>query len=91
MMSRKAVVAVALVTSCVLLAGCATQPVPATSGDAPGFWLGVVHGFILPFAFVASFFTEVRIYAFPNNGHWYDFGFVVGVFVFGGGGLAARR
>jgi hypothetical protein len=75
------VAAIALV-----LAACATQPAPPAS-DAPGFWLGLLQGFIAPFALIASLFTDVRIYAFPNAGGWYDFGYLLGVAaVLGGGG-----
>jgi hypothetical protein len=38
-----------------------------------------------------SIFTDVRIYAFPNSGGWYDFGFFLGAAsFFGGGGASAR-
>jgi len=76
-----------------LLAACATQPEPAShQAELPGFLLGLVHGFISPFALIAELFTtNVRIYAFPNNGGWYDLGFVVGAAaIFGGGGSQAR-
>jgi ABC-type multidrug transport system permease subunit len=71
-----------------LLAACATQPTP-TAIEPPGFLLGLVHGFISPFALIAELFTNVRVYAFPNNGGWYDFGFMLGVgLILGGGGAA---
>jgi hypothetical protein len=73
-------------TSTLVLVACATQPPPPASG-APGFWLGLVQGFIAPFALIASLFTDVRIYAFPNAGGWYDLGYLLGVAaVLGGGG-----
>ncbi len=55
---------------------------------APGFWHGLVHGLVAPFAFVGSLFTDVRMYAWPNRGPWYDFGFLLGIAVWAGG---ARR
>jgi len=59
------------------------------SGD-PGFWLGLWHGLIAPITFVISLFTDhVRMYAFPNLGRWYDFGFLLGISAWGGGGGAA--
>jgi hypothetical protein len=71
-----------------LVAACATQPMP-TALEAPGFWQGLVHGIISPFALIAEIFTNVRVYAFPNSGGWYDFGFMLGVvIIFGGGGAA---
>ncbi len=62
-----------------LTAGCATQP--AVTIGAPGFWKGVVHGLIVPGSLIASLWDDVRIYAFPNNGSWYDLGFTLGGFV----------
>lgn len=70
------------------LSGCATRPM-GEAGD-PGFWHGVFHGAIAPFAFVVSLFSDhVRMYAFPNIGRWYDFGFLLGMGAWGGG--AASR
>lgn len=72
-----------------LLTACATQPSP-TAFDPPGFWSGLLHGAIAPFALIAAFFADVRIYAFPNSGWWYDFGFVIGMgALFGGGASSA--
>jgi hypothetical protein len=69
-----------------LLCACATQP-PPTAFNPPGFWSGLLHGAVAPFALVVSFFSDVRIYAFPNSGWWYDLGFVIGIgALFGGGG-----
>jgi hypothetical protein len=82
-------VAMVLVVSA-LLTGCATQP-PPIGDDAPGFWLGLVHGAIAPFSLIASLFYEVRVYAFPNSGWWYDFGFFLGIAGAAGGGATYTR
>ncbi len=76
----------------VLMSACATQNIESTE-KAPGFLKGVLHGFIILFSLISSIFTDYRIYAFPNNGGWYDFGFFVGVMMFfgGGGGAAGRK
>ena len=75
-----------------LLAACATQTGAAVQPQAPGFLLGMWHGFIFPFAWVISLFVpDVAIYAVPNNGGWYDFGFFVGIVVLGGGAWGAKR
>ena len=78
---------VALATVLLLLAACAaTQTGATTTATAPGFWLGVWHGFIFPVAFVISLFSDqIAIYAVPNNGGWYDFGYFLGIVVFGVG------
>jgi hypothetical protein len=64
-----------------LVASCAHQP-PAPGSDLPGFFLGLLHGYISLFSLIASLFTDVRIYAYPNSGGWYDFGFILGVMAF---------
>lgn len=58
------------------LAGCASQP--AARPDQPGFLLGLFHGFIAIAALIGSLFFNIRIYAFPNSGFWYDAGFLLG-------------
>ena len=75
----------------ILLQSCATQPIPTAAGP-PGFLSGLLHGFLILFSFIASLFTDFRIYAFPNSGGWYDFGYLLGAMGFlGGGGAGARR
>ena len=72
-----------------LLAGCATQMAGTVRPEAPGFWFGLVQGFIAPVTFVISLFQhDVAVYSVPNNGLWYNFGFVLGI---GGFGLGARQ
>jgi hypothetical protein len=47
--------------------------------------LGLWHGVVAPFALFAHIFdNNIRIYAFPNSGGWYDFGFILGVGAWGG-------
>jgi hypothetical protein len=71
--------------------------VQATAGGAPaiaapGFWKGLWHGMIAPVAFIVSLFSDhVRIYAAPNAGRWYDFGFMLGIGGFSGGVLAGSK
>jgi hypothetical protein len=76
-----------------VLAGCtAVQAPDATVAGAPGFFLGLWHGLIAPIAFVISLFTDaVRVYAVPNLGRWYDFGFMLGIGGFSGGVFAGSR
>ena len=75
-----------------LLQSCATQPPVPAQFDPPGFLRGLVHGFLILFSFIASLFTDYRIYAYPHSGGWYDFGFLLGAMMFlGGGGAGARR
>jgi hypothetical protein len=71
----------ALLTACA-----ATQSSDAVAPAAPGFLLGLWHGFIFPVAWVVSLFAScVAVYAVPNEGGWYDFGYFLGIVVFGVG------
>ena len=75
------------------LAACATQVSSAVQHGAttPGFLLGAWHGFIFPVAWMLSLFMpDVAVYAVPNNGGWYDFGFFVGVVFLGVGARKSR-
>lgn len=78
----------AAVAALLLLAGRARQiPAGVEHGAAtPGFLLGLWHGFVFPFAWIGSLFDpKIAVYAVPNNGGWYDFGFFLGITVLGGG------
>jgi hypothetical protein len=77
----------AITAAALALSACAaTQDSAAVAQSAPGFLLGVWHGFIFPVAWLVSLFTDkVAIYAVPNNGGWYDFGYFLGIVVFGVG------
>ena len=78
--------AAALSLAAALSACAATQDKAAVAPQAPGFLLGLWHGFIFPVAWIVSLFTDqVAIYAVPNNGGWYDFGYFLGIVVFGVG------
>jgi hypothetical protein len=71
-----------------LLAGCARQMPDGVSQapDTPGFLWGLWHGFVFPWAWIGSLFDSgIAVYAVPNNGGWYDFGFFLGITVLGGG------
>lgn len=83
----------------IVLAGCVpgTNQFKGTASQhdvVAGFWLGVWHGFIAPFVFVASLFKDnLNIYEVHNNGAWYNFGYLFGLACFfgGSGSKAARR
>ena len=76
----------AALAALLLLAGCATHSGAAVEPAAPGFLYGLWHGFIFPAAWVLSLFMpDVSVYAVPNNGGWYDFGYFLGIVVFGVG------
>ena len=85
----------AVFAAALALAACAatqTDAAVAATATTAGFWLGVWHGFIFPVAFLVSLFVpDVAIYAVPNNGGWYDFGYFVGIVFLGVGARKARR
>lgn len=91
--SGRIMAALFLVALAAGLSSCASQP-PGQPG-APAFLAGLWHGVIAPVAFIVSLFdNDVRMYAFPNAGRWYDFGFLLGIGLWGGGagaGAAGRR
>jgi len=68
-----------------LLTGCADRPemtcqlAEGVHAHAYGFWGGLWHGIIVPFAALAMiFYDDVAIYAPVTNGAWYHTGFVTG-------------
>ena len=67
----------------VLFTGCAdvSPHVETCITSGPyGFWSGLWHGMIVPFSWIGSLFSDdIAIYAYDNNGGWYDFGFMLGV------------
>ncbi len=81
------------------ISGCAAAPnemenIPDEEGNVAGFWQGLWQGFISPFTFLISLFSDtVHIYEIHNNGGWYNFGFLAGASMFfgGSGGGAVRR
>jgi len=83
----------ALCLSALVLSACAaSQTDAAVHPQGAGFRLGLWHGFILPVAWIFSLFYEnVALYAVPNNGGWYDFGYFLGIVVFGVGGTKAAE
>jgi hypothetical protein len=75
----------------VLLAACAHQVSSSVQPSAPGFLPGVWHGFIFPVAWVLSLFMrDVAVYAVPNDGGWYDFGYFIGIVFLGVGSHRSR-
>ena len=78
--------------ACIKTACAASQVAAAHAAGAPGFWMGLWHGIIFPLAWIASLFTDkIGVYAVPNSGGWYDFGFFLGIVVFGVGAKGGHR
>ena len=65
-----------------LLSGCADKISfqQAMVHETVGFWYGLWHGMIAPFAFIVSLFSDnTAVYAIYNNGGWYNFGYMFGI------------
>ena len=77
----------------IILAACVPTEAPsAIQPSAPGFLLGVWHGFVFPVTFILSLFTDdIAVYAVPNNGTWYDFGYFIGIVFLGVGARSSKR
>lgn len=78
----------------VLFTGCAdVTPIQDCATSEPyGFWGGLWHGIIVPFAFIVSLLSDnVAMYAVNNNGGWYDFGFVLGAGILSFGSNKASK
>jgi hypothetical protein len=78
-----------LLAVAVLVFGCAPGVNSAASAgpQVAGFWQGLWQGFILLFTFVISLFNHsVGVYEIHNSGGWYNFGYLLGVVLFWGGG-----
>ena len=74
------------------LAACAQQAASTVKPDAPGFLLGLWHGFIFPIAFILSIFMkDVAVYAVPNDGLLYNLGFFIGIVFLGVGSNRSRK
>ena len=71
----------------IALSACAQQVLPEGTVGAPGFFHGLWHGFAAPFALFGHLFNPtIRMYAYPNSGGWYDFGFWLGIIILGRAG-----
>jgi len=95
--------ALVLLSTAVLLAGCARHYTGATYSDSYGFFSGVWHGIVFPYALMANFLSwllalidieflsSIEIVGRPNTGSFfYYIGFIVGLGAYGGSGAAAR-
>lgn len=78
MKTKKPLLWVFTIVAVISIVSCAGQPSP-TAFNPPGFFGGIFHGFIILFSFVGSIFSDIRIYAFPNSGVMYDFGYLIGL------------
>lgn len=80
-----------------LIVGCVPgsnriEGIPDYEGKIYGFWSGLLHGWIAPFTFVISLFSDhVHFYEVHNNGGWYNLGFLLAIGAFAGGLMGIIR
>jgi hypothetical protein len=75
-----------LLTILLLLSGCAPGNEKYDQKEA-NFLSGLWHGIITPFSFIVSLFSDTtRIYETNNIGKLYDFGYLLGLYMFWHGG-----
>ena len=90
-MNRKKIIIAVLLIAAVVFVSCVAGPNVLEQNvkeDKPaGFLLGLWHGFISFFTFIISLFSDkINVYEVYNNGGWYNFGFIIGISIFYGGG-----
>jgi len=76
---KKTLLILLIISAAFLLAGCGYVDPVTTTAEAPGFWMGIWHGLIAPYSLIVRLFTDVGMYAIPNSGWWYDFGYFLGI------------
>lgn len=77
---HKALRVSAVVVPLLLLAACGFVGTEPISGwDPPGFFLGVWHGLLAPWTLILRLFLDIKMYAVPNTGWFYDLGFLIGI------------
>jgi hypothetical protein len=63
-----------------ILTGCGfVGSAPIDPASPPGFFSGIWHGMIAPYTLIARLFLDVKMYAVPNSGWFYDFGYWIGI------------
>ncbi len=88
-----------LVITLLLFSGCATHYTQEAYSDPYGFFSGIWHGFIFPYALIANiiswflslfgveFLSNIQIIGRPNTGFFfYYIGFLLGLSAYGGAG-----
>lgn len=61
------------------IAGCGFAGVGYSTYDPPGFFMGIWHGLLAPWSLISRLFFDIKMYAVPNSGWFYDFGFLIGI------------
>jgi hypothetical protein len=62
-----------------LITGCGFATTGYAPVEVPGFFDGIWHGLLAPWTLILRIFMDIKMYAFPNSGWFYDLGFLIGV------------
>lgn len=97
-MTRSVAYRLLVIAAALLLAGCAHHYTTEAANDPYGFFSGMWHGLIFPYALLANilswllsifsidFLTSVQIIGRPNTGFFFYYvGFFLGLCVYGSG------
>ncbi len=89
MKKSKLVLPLVVILVIILFSSCASH---GYTVHKHGFFYGIIHGLVFPFALISKLFTnEYGLYAVNNTGFFYWLGFIIGIFGLGGGGRRAAR
>jgi len=62
------------------ITGAFTTDYEFSSYNSSGFFWGIWHGLLAPYSLIARWFiNDIIMYAYPNSGWFYDFGFLIGL------------
>ena len=79
-MQQPTILKIELIVFLLFVAGCGfVGTTPISPYDPPGFLLGIWHGLLAPWTLIIRFFLDIKMYAVPNSGWFYDLGFLLGV------------
>jgi|SRR4051812_36520849 hypothetical protein len=67
------------ITLVLAIASCGFATTGHSIEGAPGLLIGIWHGLLAPWTLLLRLFMDIKMYAFPNSGWPYDFGFIIGV------------
>lgn len=94
--------AIVVVLAALAMVGCAHHYTDGAADDPYGFFSGLWHGFIWPFAAIVnlvswfasligvSLFASIELVGQPNTGFGYYAGFVIGLLMYLGAGADSR-
>ena len=92
-MGSKVLQTIVIIALALIIAGCASQYAPARINDPYGFFSGILHGFLCPFALLGKLLSWIMsLFGVSILKYVTIIGFVLGLGAsFGGGGSQVNR